>query len=775
VAAALVRRLQHFDQHSSIFLNMVKSEDLQVAYEFGPFRLEKVRRRLLCRGEGIQLRPKAVETLLLLIEQRDRVVEKEELLACLWPNTVVEEANLTQYIYLLRKTLSEHNGEQEYILTVPGRGYRFVESVTEVQGERTGLALPEYNQAQVAFEEKAAAAPRHAEPASAQAPTDSQEGQPQTTEPLLISHAAAARPRLKSAGVAAIIAILFLTGALAIYLIRGTTDSTAAAAWSLARLTNTGNAPLASISPDGKLVTYVVAEGGQQSLWIRSVATTDEMQIVPPAEVYYGGMTFLPDGHHIYYVVRGKGESAYSLYQLPVIGGVARKVKTGLDSPISFSPDGTWFAFVRELAESGKSSLLLAATDGSLERELAARALPETFDYPAWSPDGKAIACTLINPAARQRVSVVEVRVADGACLPLGSRSWAYVLTPQWSSDGRSLFITALEDSAYSLWQLPYPRGDARRLTNDLTNYLRISLAARAQALVSVEISELTNLWLGPLGDTGRARQLIPGIGRYGLPVWTPDGKIVYASEANGSWGIWIMEADGSGRKQLTSTTYSGTNPSVSPNGRYIVFVLDQAGRRNIWRMDADGANLKQLTYGGDDFNPQCLPDGQWVVYNSFTSAKPYAVYKVPLNGGNAVLVTSAHCRAPAASPDGKLIACFYAGESVSAQVDPTSIAIIPTEDGDSVRKVCDFLSSMVVSDQTHLGWTPDGRAIIYVDNRGGHANLWSQPLDGGPAKQLTDFHGGQLFSFNLSHDGLQLVCLRGTPRQDVVLIRNFR
>src|SRR6185436_11605310 len=115
----------------------------------------------------------------------------------------------------------------------------------------------------------------------------------QTTESVLVNHAAGVKWRLKQLGLVAGIAILALAVAAVIHLVRIKTDSVAV--WSMTRLTNTGNAPQASISPDGKLVTYVVAEGGQQSLWIRQVATTDEIQIVPPAEVYYGGMTFSPD------------------------------------------------------------------------------------------------------------------------------------------------------------------------------------------------------------------------------------------------------------------------------------------------------------------------------------------------------------------------------------------------------------------------------------------------------------------------------------------------
>lgn len=755
----------------------MKSDDLQSGYEFGPYRLEVARRRLLRADGVIQLRPKAIETLLLLIEHRDRILSKEELLGQLWPGTVVEEANLTQYIYLLRKTLgkcvSENGQPHEYILTMPGRGYRFVASVREVQGERLDLVMSGHHQAHLVIEEEAADQPL-TDPPFEQVPSDGPEGKLPTTELLALSRAAGARPRLKQAGVAVSLVVLALISVAAVYLGRGKTNSAAATAWSLTRLTNTGNAPLACIAPDGNLISYVVADGGQQSLWIRQVSTSNDVQIVPPAEVFYGGMTFSPDSRYIYYVIRRKGEAAYSLSQITAIGGTARKLKVGLDSPISFSPDGTWFAFVRESATQGKSSLVLASTDGSMERELAARQLPEIFDYPAWSHDGKVIACTLVNQAVKQHVKVVEVRVADGTCRPLSSRSWAYVLTPQWSSDGQSLFITVIEGAAQAIWQLSYPRGEARRLTNDLTNYMRLSLAASAQALVTVESSELSNLWIVPRGDTRRARQLLPGIGRYGRPAWTPAGKIVYASEANGSWDIWMMEADGTGRKQLTSGASGDTDPSLSPDGQSIVFTSDQAGRSNIWRMDADGANLKQLTYSGDDFDPQCTPDGKWVVYNSLSSTKPFAVHKVPLAGGNPVLLTSAPCRAPAVSPNGKLIACLYSGESASAQVEPTAIAVIPAEGG-TPRKVGAFLSSMIVARMPQLGWTPDGRAITYVDSRGGHANLWRQPLDGGPAKQLTDFQDGQLFAFNWSRDGRQLVCLRGTSRQDVVLIRNFR
>jgi eukaryotic-like serine/threonine-protein kinase len=95
------------------------------AYEFGPYRLETGSRRLLRSGEPVSLTPKAFETLLALVERRDRVVEKAELMKIVWPDSFVEEANLSQTIFVLRKTLGDDINGRPFIDTAPRRGYRF--------------------------------------------------------------------------------------------------------------------------------------------------------------------------------------------------------------------------------------------------------------------------------------------------------------------------------------------------------------------------------------------------------------------------------------------------------------------------------------------------------------------------------------------------------------------------------------------------------------------------------------------------------------------------
>src|ERR1041385_5836436 len=101
-------------------------------YEFGSFRLDPAERRLSRDGEPVALTPKVFDTLVLLVEHSGSLMEKEALMRELWPDSFVEEVNLTVNISALRKALREAEGDQDYIETVPKRGYRFVAPVREV-------------------------------------------------------------------------------------------------------------------------------------------------------------------------------------------------------------------------------------------------------------------------------------------------------------------------------------------------------------------------------------------------------------------------------------------------------------------------------------------------------------------------------------------------------------------------------------------------------------------------------------------------------------------
>ena len=118
-------------------------------YEFGEFRLEVGKRRLLRRGEPVSLTPKVFETLLQLVRHRGKVIAKDDLMRAVWPDTVVEENNLNQNISALRRVLGESRAEHRYIATIPGKGYHFLAAV-ETAGRRgcaevTVAVLPFHN------------------------------------------------------------------------------------------------------------------------------------------------------------------------------------------------------------------------------------------------------------------------------------------------------------------------------------------------------------------------------------------------------------------------------------------------------------------------------------------------------------------------------------------------------------------------------------------------------------------------------------------------------
>src|SRR5712692_6641613 len=129
-------------------------------FEFGLYRLDSQRRVLEREGEVLPLTSKVLDTLLVLVRNRDRVLAKEELMTTLWPDSFVEEANLAQNVSALRKALGESPGENRFIATVPGRGYRFVADVRlgdPVGGEE--VVVERHTRAQVVIQESEESAP----------------------------------------------------------------------------------------------------------------------------------------------------------------------------------------------------------------------------------------------------------------------------------------------------------------------------------------------------------------------------------------------------------------------------------------------------------------------------------------------------------------------------------------------------------------------------------------------------------------------------------------
>ena len=164
-------------------------------------------------------------------------------------------------------------------------------------------------------------------------------------------------------------------------------------------------------------------------------------------------------------------------------------------------------------------------------------------------------------------------------------------------------------------------------------------------------------------GGVGPAKQIISRHGKNFSVCWTPDGRLVYSSARNTNSDLWIMNSDGTDEKQLTVGVGYNTSPSVTGDGRYIVFESLRSGATNIWRTDLDGANPMQLTRGNNDRNPQTSPDGRWVVYESRDAAIS-TLWKVPIDGGTAVQLVGKSSWQPAISPRRKADSFLLSGRT---------------------------------------------------------------------------------------------------------------
>jgi len=536
----------------------------------------------------------------------------------------------------------------------------------------------------------------------------------------------------------------------------------------MTKLTFNGNVADDSpaISPDGKYVAYVVKELGRESLMLRHISTSSNVQVLPPSEITFdGGVSFSPDGAHIYYCLHEKSAVA-AMYRVAVLGGAPQKILDDAEGPVRFSSDGKQMAFLRNTR-----SLMIADSDGGNARELKTLENGEYWKEPSWSDDGRKIVAGFYSlKEARELLGLVEV--ANGNLSTLAKQPWRIISGLGWKGKTNEVLLSGRdqETGLSQIWTVDLSDGSARRITNDLNSYYGVTLSSDAKSFVSVQGDRLSNLWLASAGEKIAPKKITLDAGKDdGLSgiVTAPDGSIIYTTRIAGIIDIWRIKPDGSGAQQLTRNSKDNHSPCVSSDGNFIVFVSDRNGNPSLWRMRIDGSEQTQLTTGNKlAFYPSCSETGNWVAFQ-FGDNEHYTIWKIPVEGGEATPVTKVESGNPVISPDGKFIAFRY-GPTKSDAIE--KLALISSEANEAPK----ILNLPAVLSSRLFRWSKDGRDLVYISVHDQVDDLWAQPIEGGAPKRLTEFSSDKIFRFDISRDGNSFVLARGHDGMDVVLISNF-
>ena len=549
----------------------------------------------------------------------------------------------------------------------------------------------------------------------------------------------------------------------------------------IARINTDGRVLLPAISPDGKYVAYVAGEIGSRSLVVRQIATDSLVTVVPPTNLNLQSITFSPTGDYVYYTQTSTDFSINTLYQVAALGGTPKKLIEDVDSPVTFSPDGKQFAFVRHRSEPNEDVVFIADTQTlAMEPLISNRETPYNFFAfrLAWSPDGKML---LTGAGERQsgfvtNTDVVEISIAEKKVRPLNRREFFAITNVVWFTDGSGFVFSGREtqNGPNQIWRAAYPSGETEQITNDFNDYLELSVSADGRNIVTVKGDTVSSVWrYSPASKTNTqltqdSRNLE---GLLGL-VQRRDGKLIFTRSEGKEADLWIADGEGKNASALLAEPGYSVGPVTTPDGRYVVFNLQKDKSSSIWRTDADGKNAVRLTdqdAAHADMNPQVTPDGRFVIFQRKSGEdERFSLMKVPVSGGKAEPFYSSDTFSvfqPRVAPDGKHLAfTVYDVRSFQKKL------MVATLEGDRFGRIVRELEYNLINQFT---WSPDGKTLTVLTSRGSSPNIWRQPIDGSAATPITDFSAGRILNFAWTADGKDLLIARGNTNNDLILIKD--
>jgi Tol biopolymer transport system component/DNA-binding winged helix-turn-helix (wHTH) protein len=716
-------------------------------FEFGSFKIDAVERVLLRHDQPVILTQKVFDLLLLLVRNGGHIVEKETLMREVWPDTFVEEGNLTQNISVLRKALAD-DGHQ-YIQTVPRRGYRFVGRVKELTDESF---VEEHTFASLVIEE------------------DSRD--PVTTRATVAPKSPPSRWKTSAliGGVA-----LGVVAAAIFFGILGARNFARPDAFGFdvtnvrqRTITSPATISYAVISADGQFVVYsTIDEDNRYALWLQHTGGKDVLQLVAPSDVGVSPAAISHDDNWIYYGESDPNQPAkgWRLLRMPLFGGTPRKIREEVHVFAALSPDDQRILLHRFKESGGIDVLSVNALDGSDEQVIASSNTASDYMGTQWSPDGRRVLFIRMEQRADGGYwSLLEMPAQGGVpatiLAPAQRRIWFAV----WADHGRGIVITATDPltKLAQLYYVSYPNGETRRITNDLVGYTAVSFGG--ETILAGRVDRQSKVSVTTWPKPGPARQAVERDIGDGF-AWTPDGHIVYDTRDDGMLHIWVADSAGPQRAQLSPDNSEERQPDVSPDGSLVAFVSKRSGNAALWVMDADGRNARRLTSPEvQAWRPRFAPNGQSIFFVMEYSDRA-VIARISVAGGEpAVIARDVYPETYFdVSPDGQRLAYSFKDKNQSR-----TRVVIRSISGSSAPSYFDIEPSYF------LRWTPDGQNLAYAqypqDKKRGQA-LWLQPLSGGQPHQILDVAPDLLYWIAWSRDGKQLAFSHGRFVTDTVLL----
>lgn len=698
-------------------------------YQFGPFRLDSTSKVLLRDGQPVRLARKAVETLLALVENAGQVLTKEELLATVWPDRVVDEANLAQNVAVIRKALGVERGAAGYIETFPGRGYRILGPIS--MSEEPGHTPPGED------------LPRPA-------------GTRRWRLAALISLAAAAA-----------------LGGLWLWR-RAGEPNRQEVPHRVAIARQSGKEYQPAISADGSRVAFVweADEAGKTGLWVRE-------DIERPPRRLVGGQdscispVWSPDASRLAFL-RFRGASG-AIVVVPAAGGPEQVLGSVFPSRyglanrhLDWSPDGQWLAVDdTESPHEAFGIFLISVATGERRRLTQPENIIIGDVAPRFAPDGRTV--SFIRAFHRAHQEIFAVSIQGGVPRQLTSDG-KQISDQDWMPDGKTLVFSSDRSGEFRLWRLTYA-GDSLRAAEPTGIYgdfpIQFSLARKAPVLVYSTLQHDLNIWRLDLGAPGPKRwtRVIASSGQDASPQYSPDGRrICFRSDRSGEEQLWVADPEGANAVQVTRGTLHPSVGRWSPDGRTIVFNNARTGE--IYLAVEDGAGQWRLQpTGATGYHPVFSPDGAWIYAGTMS-----AIVRFPTQGGAAVQVASTKGISLGISPDGAYL--YFVREATDSVLWRVHIH------SGKLEKVLDGLLPYCSS-----CWALAGQGIYYLGARAGWTDrqtLYFHHLAGGYDTPVLDYPeplspiGSGPFS--LSPDGRRLLCVRVDPSNaDVFRVEPFR